>query len=372
MLKFRTMYADAAGHQAELEASNEADGPLFKIREDPRVTPVGARPAAALARRDPAALERPARRDEPRRPAAAAAARLRAARGLAPQALPRAPGRHRPVADLGPLEPRLRRPRPARLLLPRELVDLARHLDPGQDHPGGAQRSRRLLSWSASSSPARTGSSAAIFAATLGDAFMLVRRGRARAGRAAWVPCGRSARGRSCTSRRESSVGELVGAIVAERLARERRRHGRTCSRRVRAEAPGARVLVRLDRRRLRPRRADPDAGGRAASSRFRPTPRRRRPRSSRAASAEARRRGRAGLHPRGAGPGRALRRRLLDARRSPASSRRAAESCASATSTAERDHHRRSRRLSRVPAPARSAASRPAPTTSPPAAPCR
>src|SRR5919197_1595479 len=42
MLKFRTMYADAAGSQAELEASNEADGPLFKIREDPRVTPVGA------------------------------------------------------------------------------------------------------------------------------------------------------------------------------------------------------------------------------------------------------------------------------------------------------------------------------------------
>ena len=38
MLKFRTMRADAAGQQAELEASNEADGPLFKIREDPRVT----------------------------------------------------------------------------------------------------------------------------------------------------------------------------------------------------------------------------------------------------------------------------------------------------------------------------------------------
>jgi exopolysaccharide biosynthesis polyprenyl glycosylphosphotransferase len=42
MLKFRTMRADAAGQQAELEASNEADGPLFKIREDPRVTTVGA------------------------------------------------------------------------------------------------------------------------------------------------------------------------------------------------------------------------------------------------------------------------------------------------------------------------------------------
>jgi exopolysaccharide biosynthesis polyprenyl glycosylphosphotransferase len=42
MLKFRTMYADAPEQQAELEAENEADGPLFKMREDPRVTGVGA------------------------------------------------------------------------------------------------------------------------------------------------------------------------------------------------------------------------------------------------------------------------------------------------------------------------------------------
>jgi exopolysaccharide biosynthesis polyprenyl glycosylphosphotransferase len=42
MLKFRTMHAGAAAIQPELEARNEADGPLFKIREDPRVTRVGA------------------------------------------------------------------------------------------------------------------------------------------------------------------------------------------------------------------------------------------------------------------------------------------------------------------------------------------
>ena len=41
MLKFRTMYADAAERQAQLEASNEAEGALFKIRDDPRVTPFG-------------------------------------------------------------------------------------------------------------------------------------------------------------------------------------------------------------------------------------------------------------------------------------------------------------------------------------------
>jgi exopolysaccharide biosynthesis polyprenyl glycosylphosphotransferase len=41
MLKFRTMYADAAANQEALEAANEASGPLFKIKNDPRVTPVG-------------------------------------------------------------------------------------------------------------------------------------------------------------------------------------------------------------------------------------------------------------------------------------------------------------------------------------------
>jgi exopolysaccharide biosynthesis polyprenyl glycosylphosphotransferase len=42
MLKFRTMYSDAAEHQPYLEHANEASGPLFKMRRDPRVTPLGA------------------------------------------------------------------------------------------------------------------------------------------------------------------------------------------------------------------------------------------------------------------------------------------------------------------------------------------
>jgi exopolysaccharide biosynthesis polyprenyl glycosylphosphotransferase len=41
MLKFRTMVAGAADAQSALEQSNEASGPLFKIRDDPRVTSVG-------------------------------------------------------------------------------------------------------------------------------------------------------------------------------------------------------------------------------------------------------------------------------------------------------------------------------------------
>jgi exopolysaccharide biosynthesis polyprenyl glycosylphosphotransferase len=41
MIKFRTMYVDAEHRKPELEALNEATGALFKIRDDPRVTPVG-------------------------------------------------------------------------------------------------------------------------------------------------------------------------------------------------------------------------------------------------------------------------------------------------------------------------------------------
>ncbi len=41
MLKIRTMVAGAAAQQAELEALNEAEGALFKIRDDPRLTRVG-------------------------------------------------------------------------------------------------------------------------------------------------------------------------------------------------------------------------------------------------------------------------------------------------------------------------------------------
>lgn len=41
MLKFRTMVANAAAQQPQLERANEASGALFKIRHDPRVTRVG-------------------------------------------------------------------------------------------------------------------------------------------------------------------------------------------------------------------------------------------------------------------------------------------------------------------------------------------
>ena len=41
MFKFRSMFRDAEQQRAALEHLNEAEGPLFKIRDDPRVTKVG-------------------------------------------------------------------------------------------------------------------------------------------------------------------------------------------------------------------------------------------------------------------------------------------------------------------------------------------
>jgi len=39
--KFRSMFADADERKKEVEALNEQDGPVFKVRSDPRVTDVG-------------------------------------------------------------------------------------------------------------------------------------------------------------------------------------------------------------------------------------------------------------------------------------------------------------------------------------------
>jgi lipopolysaccharide/colanic/teichoic acid biosynthesis glycosyltransferase len=41
MLKFRSMRPDAEAMKAKLLAQNEADGPVFKMKHDPRITPVG-------------------------------------------------------------------------------------------------------------------------------------------------------------------------------------------------------------------------------------------------------------------------------------------------------------------------------------------
>ncbi len=83
MLKFRTMVAGAAELQPELEDENEAEGALFKIRDDPRVTRVGRFLRRFSLDEIPQVVNVAQGRDEPGRPATAAAARPRAPRGLA-------------------------------------------------------------------------------------------------------------------------------------------------------------------------------------------------------------------------------------------------------------------------------------------------
>src|SRR6185312_8949759 len=83
--------------------------------------------------------------DEPRRTASASAPGLRAARGLAPGAVSGAARDDGAVADLRPLGALLRRPRPPRFHLSRELVGLARRLDHRQDDPRGRRAERGVL-----------------------------------------------------------------------------------------------------------------------------------------------------------------------------------------------------------------------------------
>ena len=47
--KLRTMTHDAEQMRSQLESSNEMDGPLFKMRADPRATPVGRLSVALVA-----------------------------------------------------------------------------------------------------------------------------------------------------------------------------------------------------------------------------------------------------------------------------------------------------------------------------------
>ena len=137
MFKFRSMYVDASERQAGLEASNEASGPLFKIKDDPRVTRVGR------------ILRRYSLDELPQI--------LNVLRGemslVGPRPLPLRdyvqledwhrkrylvlPGMTGLWQVSGRIDLTLRRSRAARLLLPRELVDLARHLDPREDAARG-------------------------------------------------------------------------------------------------------------------------------------------------------------------------------------------------------------------------------------------
>ena len=67
-LKFRTMVAGAEQLQDRLEEHNEVDGAIFKMRDGPARDPGRALPAALVARRAAAAVQRAPQRDVARGP----------------------------------------------------------------------------------------------------------------------------------------------------------------------------------------------------------------------------------------------------------------------------------------------------------------
>ena len=89
MVKFRTMYVDAEERKAELAHLNKhgEDGPtMFKIPDDPRITPFGRFLRRWSIDELPQLMERAARRDEPRRAAPADPGRGRERRRRRPPA----------------------------------------------------------------------------------------------------------------------------------------------------------------------------------------------------------------------------------------------------------------------------------------------
>ena len=140
LYKFRTMVEGAEERRRELMHLNEMNGPVFKLRSDPRVTRLGRLPAPLQPRRAAAALERAARRHEPGGPAAADPR----GGGPVPALAAPPPGHearpHLPLADQRPQRPRLRPLDAARPGVHRLLVAAARSQDPAEDGAGGAVR----------------------------------------------------------------------------------------------------------------------------------------------------------------------------------------------------------------------------------------
>ncbi len=146
LYKFRTMYVGADQRLDEVAHLNEVNGPAFKARHDPRVTPIGRwlrrwsldeLPQLVNVLKGEMSLVGTSSAD-PRRG--------RALRALAAPAAVHETGNHRSLAGLRPRrDRRLRRLDRPRSALYRPVVAVARFQDHAQDHPGRHLRPRRSV-----------------------------------------------------------------------------------------------------------------------------------------------------------------------------------------------------------------------------------
>ena len=145
MLKFRTMHAGADAKRAALGVLNEMDGPVFKMRDDPRVTAHRTDPAPHQPRRAAAAVQRAGRPDEHRRAAAAAARRDPGADRPPPPPPVDPPGAHLSVAGERAQRSDVRGVDGAGPRIRRQLDAVAGPRDPAAHHPGDRQPPRRAV-----------------------------------------------------------------------------------------------------------------------------------------------------------------------------------------------------------------------------------
>ena len=145
VLKFRSMVVDAEQRLADLQAHNEGAGLLFKMKDDPRVTPIGRvlrrysldeLPQLFNVLAGSMSLVGP----RPPLPREVAGYERAAAAPAAGQAR-----HHRPVAGQRAQRPLVGADRPARPALRRELDARPRRADPRQDRPRRAERRRGVL-----------------------------------------------------------------------------------------------------------------------------------------------------------------------------------------------------------------------------------
>lgn len=144
MLKFRSMVQDAEARKDELKALNEVDGPVFKIKKDPRVTKIGRFLRKVQPRRTAATAERAQGRHEPGRTATADPVRGASGPLVAAPAAVGAAGLDLHLASVGTQRDRLRPLDGARSAVHRRLEPRHGHQDHGQDRRRGVQGRRRL------------------------------------------------------------------------------------------------------------------------------------------------------------------------------------------------------------------------------------